>query len=104
MYLRIRPFIDREDNKSLENGTIPRNIPLALQILDSGSHSDAFHGTTVKISSSINRSLSTTAFEGETFTFDAVGGPNTEQDHVFNNVAKQIIENCLQGYNGTIFA
>jgi kinesin family protein 15 len=48
-----------------------------------------------------------TAFTGskaESFAYDCVGGPETEQEGVFESVAKPVTEYCLQGYNGTIFA
>lgn len=48
-----------------------------------------------------------TLFNGpkaESFTYDCVGGPETDQDDIFESVAKPVTEYCLQGYNGTIFA
>lgn len=48
-----------------------------------------------------------TLFNGpkaEIFTYDCVGGPETEQEEIFESVAKPVTEYCLQGYNGTIFA
>ncbi|XP_064481967.1 kinesin-like protein KIF3A isoform X2 [Ornithodoros turicata] len=38
------------------------------------------------------------------FTFDTVFGPDSNQMEVYNQVARPIIENVLEGYNGTIFA
>ena len=38
------------------------------------------------------------------FTFDTVFGPDTTQMDVYNRVARAIVDNVLQGYNGTIFA
>jgi kinesin family member 3B len=38
------------------------------------------------------------------FTFDSVYDWNSEQENVFNESAWPIIDNVLQGYNGTIFA
>lgn len=40
----------------------------------------------------------------KTFTFDAVFSPDSTQADVYNEVARPIVENVLQGYNGTIFA
>ncbi|XP_076014647.1 kinesin-like protein KIF15 [Genypterus blacodes] len=42
--------------------------------------------------------------EPRTFTYDHVADMDTSQDSVFNSVAKNIIESCMNGYNGTIFA
>ncbi|KAJ1658828.1 Kinesin-like protein kif15 [Dispira simplex] len=42
--------------------------------------------------------------KSETFTFDFVGGPETQQHDIFASVGKPIVDRCLEGYNGTIFA
>ena len=38
------------------------------------------------------------------FTFDSVYDSNSEQENIFAEIAFPIIENVLEGYNGTIFA
>jgi kinesin family protein 3/17 len=40
----------------------------------------------------------------KTFTFDSVFPPESTQADVYNDVARPIVENVLEGYNGTIFA
>jgi kinesin family protein 15 len=40
----------------------------------------------------------------KTFTFDHVASPDASQESVFTEVGKEIIDNCISGYNGTIFA
>ena len=40
----------------------------------------------------------------ENFTFDYVAGEETSQVELFESVGKPIINECLQGYNGSIFA
>ncbi|XP_062839882.1 kinesin-like protein KIF15 isoform X2 [Anolis carolinensis] len=42
--------------------------------------------------------------EPKIFTFDHVADVNTTQESVFSSVAKNIVESCMNGYNGTIFA
>uniref|UniRef100_A0A7N6ABK4 Kinesin motor domain-containing protein n=1 Tax=Anabas testudineus TaxID=64144 RepID=A0A7N6ABK4_ANATE len=42
--------------------------------------------------------------EPRTFTYDHVADMDTSQDSVFSIVAKNIVESCMNGYNGTIFA
>uniref|UniRef100_A0A8D3BLL4 Kinesin-like protein n=1 Tax=Scophthalmus maximus TaxID=52904 RepID=A0A8D3BLL4_SCOMX len=42
--------------------------------------------------------------EPRTFTYDHVADMDTSQDSVFSSVAKNIVESCMNGYNGTIFA
>ncbi|KAK7067890.1 Kinesin-like protein kif3a [Halocaridina rubra] len=47
------------------------------------------------------------AAEGEppkVFTFDSVFGEDSKQVDVYNLAARPIVENVLEGYNGTIFA
>ncbi|XP_072041922.1 kinesin heavy chain-like isoform X2 [Amphiura filiformis] len=41
---------------------------------------------------------------GKLFVFDKVFRPNTTQEQVYNNCAKAIVKDVLEGYNGTIFA
>ncbi|KAJ1937533.1 Kinesin-like protein kif15, partial [Kickxella alabastrina] len=40
----------------------------------------------------------------ENFTFDFVGNEDCTQQDVFEAVGKRAVEQCMQGYNGTIFA
>ncbi|XP_073724476.1 kinesin-like protein KIF15 isoform X1 [Misgurnus anguillicaudatus] len=42
--------------------------------------------------------------EPRNFTYDHVADMNTSQEEVFSSVAKNIVESCMNGYNGTIFA
>lgn len=38
------------------------------------------------------------------FTYDSVLGENCTQEDMFQAVGKSMTENCLRGYNGTVFA
>uniref|UniRef100_A0AC34FAS9 Kinesin-like protein n=1 Tax=Panagrolaimus sp. ES5 TaxID=591445 RepID=A0AC34FAS9_9BILA len=40
----------------------------------------------------------------KTYTFDEVFGPASNQITVYNKIARPIVENVLEGFNGTIFA
>ncbi|XP_069504370.1 kinesin-like protein KIF15 isoform X2 [Ambystoma mexicanum] len=42
--------------------------------------------------------------EHKMFTFDHVANMDSTQESVFSIVAKNIVESCMNGYNGTIFA
>ncbi|XP_073534249.1 kinesin-like protein KIF15 isoform X1 [Phyllobates terribilis] len=42
--------------------------------------------------------------EPKIFTFDHVANMDATQESVFSSVAKNIVESCMNGYNGTIFA
>ncbi|XP_030643401.1 kinesin heavy chain-like [Chanos chanos] len=46
----------------------------------------------------------TVIISGKPYVFDRVLPPNTTQEHVYNDCAKQIVKDVLGGYNGTIFA
>lgn len=111
--------MDRENNSV--NDTKPTSI---IQLIpDNGGNTDHSNGndeggggderrndtqgditvTTVRISDGISR-LPGGNDPSELFTFDAVGGPDTEQETVFSQVVRPIADNCLLGYNGTVFA
>ncbi|MBN3282394.1 KI15A protein, partial [Polyodon spathula] len=42
--------------------------------------------------------------EPRVFTYDHVADMDVSQEAVFSSVAKNIVESCMNGYNGTIFA
>ncbi|KAK2917397.1 hypothetical protein Q8A73_004143 [Channa argus] len=46
----------------------------------------------------------TVVITGKPYVFDRVLPPNTTQEHVYDQCAKQIVKDVLGGYNGTIFA
>ncbi|XP_051999046.1 kinesin heavy chain [Xyrauchen texanus] len=46
----------------------------------------------------------TVVISGKPYVFDRVLPPNTTQEQVYDNCAKQIVKDVLGGYNGTIFA
>jgi hypothetical protein len=44
------------------------------------------------------------AKETRQFNFDYVATESTNQEDVFNKTALKICNDCIEGYNGTIFA
>ena len=44
------------------------------------------------------------AFSGKVYVFDKVFKPDATQEKVYTATAKEIVEDVLSGYNGTIFA
>ena len=38
------------------------------------------------------------------FSFDWTGGSKSSQQDVFNFIGRQMVDSCVSGYNGTIFA
>lgn len=100
VYLRIRPFIEREDKSTL-NPAINRRTPSVVQILDP-EHEGADMSSSASVRLLNSRAMAT--MDSEMFTFDSVGSLDVEQEKVFEATAKAMTDNCLLGYNGTIFA
>lgn len=89
IYLRIRPSRSEEANNRNNTTSGPSSNNYCLMVDPQ------------------NPKQAVTLFSGskaEVFTYDCVGGPETEQEDIFESVAKPVTEYCLQGYNGTIFA
>lgn len=42
--------------------------------------------------------------QGKVYVFDKVFRPDSTQEKVYNEAAKEIVKDVLTGYNGTIFA
>nr|XP_008532342.1 PREDICTED: kinesin-1 heavy chain [Equus przewalskii] len=47
---------------------------------------------------------SVSVFQSKPYAFDRVFQSNTSQEQVYNDCAKKIVKDVLEGYNGTIFA
>lgn len=45
-----------------------------------------------------------TRHENYLFEFNGIFDMLTKQERIFDEIAKDVIESCLEGYNGTIFA
>jgi kinesin family member 6/9 len=52
----------------------------------------------------VSRSKLSNAKDNHLFTFNRIFSSETSQADIFEGVAKPVIDNCLDGYNGTIFA
>ncbi|NWS88382.1 KIF15 protein, partial [Toxostoma redivivum] len=79
VFVRVRPPSDRPALTSGDHG-------LCLSVLSSN---------TIRLHSKP---------EPKIFTFDYVANMETTQESVFSGAAKNIVESCMNGYNGTIFA
>ncbi|KAF9434297.1 Kinesin-like protein kif15, partial [Entomortierella beljakovae] len=87
VYVRVRPPNDRElasegytsSSQGNQNSPTVSTLPPNHVFIGTGSKSD-------------------------TFTYDCVGGELTTQEQVFSDVGMSIVEQCVKGYNGTIFA
>jgi kinesin family protein 6/9 len=52
----------------------------------------------------VSRNKLSNAKDNHAFTFNHIFPDHAAQNDVFERVAKPVIDNCLDGYNGTIFA
>ncbi|XP_062326186.1 kinesin-like protein KIF15 isoform X1 [Osmerus eperlanus] len=69
----------------------------------SGLTTDGDHGLCLTVTSHNTIRLHSKP-EPRNFTYDHVADMDTSQEAVFSSVAKNIVESCINGYNGTIFA
>jgi kinesin family protein 3/17 len=53
---------------------------------------------------SVHNSKAEVAEAPKTFTYDCTYGPDSIQEQVYTDTGYPIVESCIQGYNGTIFA
>ncbi|KAG0275991.1 Kinesin-like protein kif15 [Linnemannia exigua] len=89
VYVRVRPPNERE---------------LASDSYGNSSNSQGAHGNATVSVLQPNHVVIGTGMKSDTFTYDCVGGESISQEQVFRDVGKTIVEQCVKGYNGTIFA
>jgi kinesin family protein 15 len=63
-----------------------------------------FTGRVVEVNSCANSITLLAKPDPKVFTFDHVSDTDATQESVFSSVGKTLIESCVAGYNGTIFA
>ena len=79
IYLRIRPSRAEEtNNRNNSNNNVSHCLMVDPQ--DPKQAVTLFNGS-----------------KAEVFTYDCVGGPETEQEEIFESVAKPVTDYCLQG-------
>jgi len=57
----------------------------------------------VQFNSKVSCSIVGSIHKKEVYTLDQIFDMNTDQETIFNDVAKETIDDVLNGYNGTIF-
>ncbi|XP_077638129.1 kinesin-like protein KIF15-A [Lonchura striata] len=89
----------------LERRAGAAGVPAAMApgVRDRTVLTDGDHGLCLSVLSSNTIRLHSKP-EPKIFTFDYVANMETTQESVFSSVAKNIVESCMNGYNGTIFA
>ena len=91
VYCRIRP----ENEKEIESG---------MKICITPSSDNSVKILTESVGVDTGKDSSKNKSENfQTFTFDGIFPPETEQEKIFNIVAKPLINSALEGINGTIF-
>ena len=91
VYCRIRP----ENEKEKESG---------MKICITPTSENSVRIITESVSVDTGKESSKNKSENfQTFTYDGVFPPETEQEKIFNIVAKPLINSALEGINGTLF-
>jgi hypothetical protein len=80
--LRIRPFTEREIEKN------EHLMPSSLEVVPPNSV----------------KAKAANLQKPEIFSYDQVADSSTSQEEVFEMIGREMADNCLEGYNGTIFA
>ncbi|XP_076059316.1 kinesin-like protein 64D isoform X2 [Oratosquilla oratoria] len=81
--VRVRPLSEKEMKSRYKSVVITDDLNDSLHVMNPGAQD----GEPPKV-----------------FTFDSVFGQESKQVDVYNLAARPIVENVLEGYNGTIFA
>lgn len=83
------------------------NIKVVVRCLPSSSDEiNAGYATVVAVNA-VQRTMTVkdpSSEASKVYTFDHAFGSDSTQPDIFNEVARPIIDNVLEGYNGTIFA
>ncbi|KAF9331867.1 Kinesin-like protein kif15 [Podila minutissima] len=87
VYVRVRPPNEREQATELAQAPLSQGVISTVNII---------HPNQVVITGPNKNDTS--------FMYDCVGAETTTQEQVFNDVGRSIVEQCVRGYNGTIFA
>lgn len=93
--VRCRPFSRREKESKTAR---------VVHVDASGKSITLTPTSPVHVQSRTDTSESERDESSKTFTFDHVYSDESTQEEVYEVVAKPIVENILEGYNGTIFA
>ncbi|KAG0085326.1 Kinesin-like protein kif15, partial [Podila epicladia] len=86
VYVRVRPPNEREQATELAQAPLSQGATSTVNTIHP------------------NQVVITGPNKNDTFMYDCVGAETTTQEQVFNDVGRSIVEQCVRGYNGTIFA
>ncbi|KAF9583729.1 Kinesin-like protein kif15, partial [Lunasporangiospora selenospora] len=106
VYVRIRPPNERElASDAYTSNTAPTNSIFSITG-SQGNNNQGSQGQSTPTVSVVqpNHVVISAGNKSDMFTYDCVGSEDITQERVFNDVGKSIVEQCVKGYNGTIFA
>uniref|UniRef100_H3AZY4 Kinesin family member 15 n=1 Tax=Latimeria chalumnae TaxID=7897 RepID=H3AZY4_LATCH len=89
--------------KSVEDDAIKIFVRVRPPVAGTAIYTEGEQGLCLSVLSSTTIRLHSKP-EPKIFTFDNVADMDTTQEAVFSSVAKNLVESCMNGYNGTIFA
>lgn len=89
VYARLKPLLDKEEQTPYE-------------IEAEGKKKNLLRLLSPRQARYANQQIANK--EAAEFIFNQVFDQDSSQDEIFEGVAKNVVNNCLDGYNGTIFA
>uniref|UniRef100_A0A2K5F551 Kinesin-like protein KIF15 n=1 Tax=Aotus nancymaae TaxID=37293 RepID=A0A2K5F551_AOTNA len=99
----LRSVTDGQSNQSSNEGDAIKVFVRIRPPAERSGSADGEQNLCLSVLSSTSLRLHSNP-EPKIFTFDHVADVDTTQESVFSTVAKSIVESCMSGYNGTIFA
>ena len=96
VFVRVRPEPKLKPKKSVTGSRLTKAAKAKAEA-QAGKCAEPVTDTMIMMSEK-------TTAKSRGFTFDSVLGEASTQDQIFGLVGKDVVENCLNGYNGTIFA
>jgi hypothetical protein len=93
--VRIRPLcVEQQPHSDFKTALAIHPDQKTVQVFQQGLQLQPEQGDTLKMQYRGNME----------FQFDQLGDVSVEQSEVFESIGKPIVDNCLEGYNGSIIA
>nr|AMS24238.1 kinesin 12-Id protein [Marsilea vestita] len=80
------------------------NVQVLIRLRPLNTHESAASGMYMCLKQTSPKSLTWTGHPETRFTFDHVASPSITQESLFQVVGLPMVDNCIQGYNSSIFA
>ncbi|KAH6569061.1 hypothetical protein BASA62_005099 [Batrachochytrium salamandrivorans] len=104
--IRLRPLNSRERVVGDTGGAWAHDSSRIWTVAAGDQQQQPVHSATASPSTTNNASINTGpgAFGSTTYTFDHIFGQDSVTTDVYNTLAADLVESCMTGVNGTIFA